>query len=172
MKTWYEYKNEIPFNTVRSWGSDLSSLVKWEFTGRTGDPMEPYRHWAAPLPLEGIVLEMWTAMNFSFKEEGLILRPQRIIANMFNHGDSSWLHKDSENKNDWTAIIFLNDFWDLNWGGEMALVEGDDIIKSFVPQPGKFILFKSNIMHGARPVSREAPYPRLGVAFQCENSNL
>ena len=29
-----------------------------------------------------------------------------------------------------------------------------------------YIRFKSNVMHGARPVSREAPYPRLAIAYQ------
>ena len=160
-----EYIGQVPANTIRTWYEVLMKNMPWEFVGWSGEPKEPYRHWAAYPPLEGEVARIWDLLDDSFRQDGFDLKPGRIIANLFAHGDSSWLHKDCES---WTAIIYLNDFWDLNWGGETILVEGDEIIKAFAPTPGKFILFKSNIVHGPRPVSREAPYPRLGLTFQCD----
>lgn len=165
-----EYLGEIPMNTIRTWGSLLQTNLKWEYIGWSGEPKEPYRHWASYPELGGEIAKIWDTINFSFKEDGFDLRPGRIIANLFAHGDSSWLHKDCESDNAWTAIIYLNDFWDLNWGGETILVENNEIVKAFAPTPGKFILFKSNMVHGPRPVSREAPYPRFGLTFQCDSN--
>ena len=122
--------------------------------------------------MEGEIRNVWEMVNFSFKDDGFNLKVDRVIANLFAHGDSSWIHRDCDSDTAWTAIIYLNDRWDVNWGGETVIVEGDEIVKSFSPTPGKFILFKSNLLHGPRPVSREAPYPRFGLTFQCVSNNL
>lgn len=169
-----EYRNEIPLNTIQTWSSALLADAKWEHVGWTGNPREPYRHWASYPPKEGLLAQIWTFLDESLREDGIFVKPERIILNLYNHGDSSWLHKDSDNPEDYTVILFANNHWDVNWGGDFALV-GDDreIIQSLAPTPGKFIAFRSNLLHAARPVSREAPYPRFGVAFQCKHdSNL
>ncbi len=171
-KQYKEYANEIPKNTVKTWGALLLKDLPWQFVGWTGVAKEPFRHWAAYPELAGEVRNMWDCINHSFKEDGFNLKPERVIANLFNHGDSSWLHKDCDEDTAWTAILYLNDFWDLNWGGHTILVEDNEIVKAFAPTPGKFILFKSNMLHGAQPVSREAPYPRLGLTFQCNDSHV
>ena len=169
-----EYINEIPLNTVRLWGDVLMKELRWSHVGWSGAAREPYRHWAAYPEFDGVLVNIWNTIDFSFKEDGYNLKVERVIANLFAHGDSSWVHKDCEEHNKWTAILYLNDFWDINWGGETILTDGKEIIKSFAPTPGKFILFKSNVLHGPRPVSREAPYPRFGLAFQCktDDSNI
>lgn len=164
-----EYIGEIPHNTIKTWNEVLMKKMPWELTGWSGAPKEPYRHWAAYPPMEGEVERIWEMLDYSFRADGFNLKPGRIICNLFGHGDSSWLHEDSDRDTAWTAIVYLNDFWDLNWGGETILVENNEILKAFAPTPGKFILFKSNLTHGARPVSREAPYPRLGLTFQCDS---
>lgn len=169
MKTWHEYKNEIPLNMVRSWEDELTNSTKWTFSGWSGITKEPYRHWSSYGELVGPIKDIWDCMNYSFKEDGLNLKPSRIILNLFNFGDSSWIHTDNETPDAWTVIIYLNSFWDINWGGDTVLVDGDEIIKTFNPTPGKFVAFKSNIEHGARPVSREASYPRFAIAFHCKN---
>jgi hypothetical protein len=166
-----EYRDEIPLNSVREFSRTFIDGADWRPVGRTGTANEPFRHWAAYPPLEGEVKKLWNFINESFVEDGLNLTPQRTIMNLYNHGDSSWLHVDSEDKNDWTAIVFLNDHWSRNWGGDFALFKQEEILASFAATPGKVILFRSNIEHGARPVSREAPYPRFGVAFQCKNDS-
>lgn len=169
-----EYRDEIPQNTLKTWSSTLMEGAHWQHIGWTGNPKEPLRHWAAYPPMEGMVKQIWDFLNESLIEDGFSLRPDRVILNLYNHGDSSWLHKDSENENDWTVILFLNEYWALNWGGDFALADGKEIIQAFSPTPGKFICFRANTPHGARPVSREAPYPRFGIAFQCkvDDSNI
>jgi hypothetical protein len=170
-QSYREYVGEIPHNTIKTWNSVLMDKMPWELVGWSGAPKEPYRHWAAYPPMEGEVARIWEMLDFSFKEDGFNLRPERIICNLFAHGDSSWLHRDCDSDTAWTAIVYLNDFWDANWHGGTVLMDEGEAIKYFSPTPGKFILFKSNIVHGPVPVSREAPYPRLGLTFQCD-SNL
>ena len=171
METRYrEYIGEIPINTVKEWQSAVMNSTKWQPSGWSGDPKEPFRHWTSYASDAEVYSAIWNCINESFKEDGFRLKVDRIISNLYNHGDSSWLHIDNENPSAWTAIIYLNDFWDLNWGGETVIVENNEILKCFAPTPGKFILFKSNLLHGPRPVSREAPYSRLGVTFQCLNN--
>ena len=166
-----EYINEIPINTIKSWSSTLMKELPWEYVGWSGAPKEPYRHWAAYPEFSGIFLAIWDALNYSFEEDGFNLQVERVIANLFAHGDSSWLHTDCKEENAWTVILYLNEAWDLNWGGETILAENNEVIKSFAPTPGKFIIFKSNVLHGPRPVSREAPYPRMGLTFQCKSND-
>ena len=166
-----EYRNEIPYNTLIKWSRDLMAGANWQPIGWTGNHKEPLRHWADYPILEGSIKNIWDFINESFIADGFNLKPQRTILNLYNHGDSSWLHKDSEDSDHWTAIVFMNEHWDINWGGDFALAEGNELIQAFAPTPGKFILFKGNLLHGARPVSREAPYPRFGVAFQCINDS-
>jgi len=169
MKVWYEYSGEIPLNTIKNWNKHLLENSPWQYIGWTGLTKEPYRHWAAYPPLEGELKNIWDCINDSFILEGFNLKPERIIMNLYSHGDSSWLHRDGD-KECWTAILFLNDFWDINWGGDFVIVDNNEILKAFSATPGKFILFRGDYLHAARPVSREAPYPRFSIAFQCDNN--
>jgi len=166
-----EYRNEIPLNTLQNWSRTLLENADWKHIGWTGNPREPLRHWASYPPLEGVVKQLWNFINESLKDDGLSLTPQRTIMNLYNHGDSSWIHEDSKDPEDYTVIVFLNEQWNRNWGGDFAIFDKDEILASFAATPGKFVVFKSALDHGARPVSREAPYPRFGIAFQCKNDS-
>lgn len=167
-----EYRNEIPSNTVKLWSRSLLDQTHWQHIGWSGNAREPYRHWAAYPEFDGVFKNIWEALNESIKEDGFNLKVDRIVMNLYNHGDSAWLHKDNDDPSTWTVILFLNEHWDIMWAGDFILVDdNDEIIQAFASTPGKFVLFKSNIRHCARPVSREAPFPRFSVAFQCKNDN-
>lgn len=165
----FEYKNEIPLNTVNAWREEILATTDITFCGWTGLAREPYRHWAAYPKYVEPFRKIFEALNESFKEGGFNLNPQSIILNLYNHGDSSWLHRDGEDL--YTVILFLNDYWDINWGGDFVLVENNEIVHCAAATPGKFLLFKGSILHGARPVSREAPYPRISLVYQCTNTS-
>lgn len=164
-----EYIGEIPLNTIKTWHDELMVSARWQHVGWSGPAKEPYRHWAFYPDFEGLLVNIWDCMNFSFKEDGLNIKPDRVIMNLYNHGDSSWLHTDTDEPS-WTAMIYLNYHWDINWGGDTVLIKDNEILKAFAATPGKFVIFRGNLLHGARPVSREAPYPRFGIAFQCVNN--
>jgi hypothetical protein len=165
----YEYSNELPLNTLKSWRDKILATAVFQPIGWTGIPKEPYRHWAAYPEFDGLYLEIFNCLNESFKDDGFKLKPERAIVNMYNHGDSSWLHRDKETSDAWTILLFMNEYWDINWGGDFALVKDNEIYKCVAPNPGKFVLFQANILHAARPVSREAEFARMGLAIQCTN---
>lgn len=166
----FEYKNEIPLNTLKTWRDSILESAKFQQVGWTGNNKEPYRHWAAyPNMSDTIYKEIFDCMNISAKEDGFNLHPCRAIVNMYNHGDSSWLHSDSSTEDAWTLLLFMNEYWDINWGGDFILSENNEILKAVAPTPGKFILFKANILHAGRPVSREAQFSRMALAIQCIN---
>ncbi len=164
-----EYRNEFPINTIKAWSTKLERETQWSFSGWTGEAKEPLRHWSNVVNFEpvGLLGEIWHGINEGLRVDGFNLRPQRVLANLFNHGDSSWIHTDSKIATDWTVILYMNEHWDINWGGDTALFEDNEILHSCAPTPGKMFLFRSDILHGARPVSREAPYPRFGLTYQC-----
>lgn len=168
---YFEYRNELPLNTLKSWRDTILSTAQFSHTGWTGAPKEPFRHWCYAPECVGIYKEIFECLNESFKDEGFNLTPVSLLLNVYNHGDSSWLHRDNEDSKFWTALLFLNEYWDINWGGDFVLVKDNEIYKSCAPTPGKFVLFQGNILHGARPVSREAQFPRIGLAIQCINSS-
>lgn len=165
----YYYKKAVPLSTLKSWREEILSTAKWEHTGWSGDPKEPFRHWAYyPPVIEGTYLHIWDGfLSKTFLDHNLVLEPTRCILNSYNHGDSSWLHTDCDSSKSWTAIIYLNEYWDLNWGGETVIVRDGAVSECFSPLPGALCMFKSNLLHGPRPVSREAEFPRIGLTYQC-----
>lgn len=165
---WFEYKNEIPQNTVNAWREEILATTDFTFCGWTGLAREPYRHWAATPEYREPYRKIFEALNESFVEDGFNLTPESILVNLYNHGDSSWLHRDGKC---YTAILFLNDYWDIQWGGDFVIAENNEITYCTAATPGKFILFEGSLLHGARPVSREAPYPRMSLVYQCINSS-
>jgi hypothetical protein len=167
---WFEYKNEIPLNTLKTWREEILSTAQFTQEGWSGAPKEPFRHWCSYQAVSGLYLNIFNCLNESFKEEGLNLKPERAIINIYNHGDSSWLHTDTLSGDNWTAILFMNEYWDINWHGHFVMVKDNEIYKAVAPTPGKFILFKNSILHGPSPVSREAQFPRIGLAIQCTNN--
>ena len=81
---------------------------------------------------------------------------QRAYINGYCFGNDAAAHTDSINQKvpQKTAIIYLNDEWDINWGGETVIFENDEIIKSVLPKEGRVFLFDSTLLHGARPLSK------------------
>lgn len=169
---WFEYRNEVPLNTLKTWRDTILSKEVFKQEGWTGAPKEPFRHWCSYPEISDGYRSIFNCLNESFKEDGFNLKIDRIIVNIYNHGDSSWLHRDTDSPlgNCWTAILFMNEYWDINWGGDFITVKDNEIYKASMATPGKFVLFRADLLHGARPVSREAQFPRIAIAFQCINT--
>lgn len=92
---------------------------------------------------------------------------KKCIYNFFRHGDSPKLHVDSNDDEGVTILVYINTFWDVNWGGETIFAEDGNIIRSINPVPGRIIKFKSNILHSARPPLSSCPVPgRFSLVFQ------
>lgn len=87
----------------------------------------------------------------------------RAYTNGYTYGTDGYLHKDDV----WiskvfgadalseTVIFYLNDSWDPDWAGETVIFDDEkEIEKSVLPKFGKMLIFDSNKLHAARPLSR------------------
>lgn len=162
-----QFNNKIPINTIKTWQSQIMASSQWKPCGWTGQARQPFRHWACYPQFDGGIKQIWQCLVYDLKQQLPDLLVDRVILNLYNHGDSSWIHRDSLQKDRYTVILYCNTNWDINWAGQTVLVQNNEVVKSFSPTPGKFIVFDSRWQHGARPISRQAPFPRLGVTFQC-----
>lgn len=178
----HTWTDVIPMNTCTDWYNLIWNETPWKFKGQTSYTLEPFRHWCYSVPtdifdrdesnpltkLEDTIVRVWSSIRTFVDDAVCDLMPNKVLINAYNFGDSSWIHTDSDDEA-YTCIIYLNPFWDINWGGETIFVNDfkDHIYEAVYPKAGRFVLFDGRIWHGARPLSREAPVPRLGVTFQC-----
>jgi SM-20-related protein len=94
----------------------------------------------------------------------------RCYANAHAYGIDGTLHTDSRKDNRYTAVYYPHDVWEPNWGGETVLFNADksDIIGAFYPKPNRLAVFKGNIPHVARGVSRTCPVLRITLMFKSQ----
>jgi Rps23 Pro-64 3,4-dihydroxylase Tpa1-like proline 4-hydroxylase len=153
---------------VKDYYNNLLKDVSWNFEGSSGMPDEVFKHWCSNEQADNpIVKEIWSKVQTQLGD--LKLTPHRTMLNLYNHGDTSYAHVDSHK---WTVIVYLNPVWKLDWGGYTIFTNRgmDKIIYAAYPMPGSFVLFNGNIIHKPTAVERNAPFPRMGLTFQCEES--
>lgn len=125
-----------------------------------------YHHWnflikEVPVPylFDIRVMPEWNdLLEDIYNQIGLKWSVQRTYINGYTYGTDAASHKDSPKSlsdvPQKTAIIYLNDEWNLDWGGETALFDEGEIIYSILPAHGRVLLFDSHMLHAARPLSR------------------
>ena len=151
------------------WYPRFMNECEWKFEGKSGIPEEPFTHWtyrvAGPeIKKDYLVQGLWEDIEPNLP---LKLKPRSVFANLYNHGDSSWVHPDPH---DYSVVCFLNPEWDKNWDGLLIFLTEDEKQIKFAcfPEGGTYVLFESYIPHKPVAVSREAKVPRLAVTYQCE----
>jgi len=117
------------------------------------------------------VMPEWTdLLEEAYNQIGLDWGIQRVYINGYTYGTDAASHTDKGKMFDSvpmkTAVIYLNDEWNLDWGGETALFDEDEIIYSVLPKLGRVLLFDSDILHAARPLSRNFHGLRKILAFK------
>jgi hypothetical protein len=86
----------------------------------------------------------------------------RIYLNFFNK-ETPYFHIDG---NCQTAIVYLNDFFNIEEHGETFFLNEETMITTgILPVPGRICLFDGNIKHRA---SSFRNYPRLNIVFKYE----
>jgi SM-20-related protein len=98
----------------------------------------------------------------------------RCYANAHAYGIDGTIHTDSRKDNRYTAVYYPHDAWEPNWGGETVLFNQDktDIVGAFYPKPNRLAVFKGNIPHVARGVSRTCPVLRITLMFKTSSEPL
>jgi len=104
----------------------------------------------------------------------------RIYFNGYTYGTDGYIHRDDP----WitrqycepseTCMVYLNTKWNYQWGGETVLINDDtkDIDHSVLPKCGRLIIFDSNALHGARPLSRKCNDLRLVLVLKTIRNNI
>jgi len=90
----------------------------------------------------------------------------RIYSNAYTYGTEGAIHKDSDNPNSKTHMIYINEVWNKDWAGETCFFENDDILGAILPKPGRFIEFPGTIEHAARSVSKFCPVVRKVLVYK------
>jgi len=74
----------------------------------------------------------------------------RMYVNCFSPRENPYFHIDSVNENtkSYTCLLYVNDIWDFNDGGETQFYI-NDIIYGILPIPNRMILFDGRIKHKA-----------------------
>ncbi len=83
-------------------------------------------------------------------------RFQNAICNVYSYGDVCFTHVDFyRTRPGITALIFANDIWEKDWGGEiMFFKKNDEAVYAITPKPGRLLLFHGFLKHRGGVPSR------------------
>jgi len=91
----------------------------------------------------------------------------RCYANAHTFGVEGYLHTDSKEPDNYTALVYLNPVWKTDWAGELLFFDkAGDVFHAVSPKPGRALVFPGGILHAARAVSRTCPAIRVSLAFK------
>ena len=102
------------------------------------------------------------------QEYGFVIPSQSLATVAFNaqrKGNIPLFHTDGNSKGPmtWSAVGFLTPQWDESWGGELQIED-----KTFVYEPGDFVVFRSDLYHDALPIKVDTPFWRVSVALMMQ----
>lgn len=167
----------IPDNLL---GKAVTYLDKgnWSYGWPSNTDM-PYGHWNLDITqttknnptdvsdrLPDTFSKIWNIINTNFFGGKAVLT--RCYANRHTFGTEGYIHTDTTRTQDQTCVVYLNEKWDANWGGETNFYTADhsEIIKSVLPVFGKTAVFPGNIPHCARGLTRICPEVRTTLMFK------
>lgn len=133
-----------------------------------------HRHWAHNMPLEAarqLPLHQLTLEATRWMEHpvsGFAL--YRAYTNCVQYGDHLYTHTDClPDAGELTALWFICERWDVEWGGETLFYNRDmDAVAVVSPRPGRMVLFDGEITHCGTPPNRMCLMPRYTYAMKLE----
>ena len=130
-----------------------------------------YRHWVCEMPLENLPrTSLWHATGKAVLQvrPGERFVPYRVYTNFASFGDTLLTHVDAvPNARELTALWFLCEHWDKEWGGETLFYdESGDAEIAVSPKPGRLVLFDGAIRHAGKPPNRNCPVGRYTFAVK------
>lgn len=133
-----------------------------------------HRHWVTETRIDALVrqpiFELTQRAVRSCCGAGVDYRPYRAYTNVASYGDMLFTHVDClPHQHELTALWYLCEQWDLEWGGETVFYDADDEIAAAVtPRPGRLAVFDGAIKHVGRPPNRMCYAPRYTFAIKFE----
>jgi len=89
----------------------------------------------------------------------------RTFINAQNFGDVSEIHIDSVEEGV-TAIYYLNEIWDKDWGGETIFYEKDEPVVCVLPKSGRIVFADARISHVGRTPNRQCTETRYSFSMK------
>jgi hypothetical protein len=135
-----------------------------------------FRHWVCEMPLENLPrTTLWQATERAVLGVRPAQRfvPYRVYTNYASFGDALLTHIDAASAiPELTAIWFLCDQWDREWGGETLFYDdaGDAQI-AVSPRPARLVLFDGAIRHAGKAPNRNCPVGRYTFAIKLRAAN-
>lgn len=89
--------------------------------------------------------------------------------NVLKFGDAPRIHCDAPHwcDNQVTMIVYLNEYWIPNYGGETIFYDNNlDILHAVVPKPGRVVIFDGRIPHSARTPTPYFLWNRYMLAYK------
>ncbi len=76
-----------------------------------------------------------------------------------------------QDEESYTNHYYANSKWDVKFRGKTLFYnDQQEIITGIIPKPGRFVVFKSEIYHSARPPQSNCPYYRFSIAIKLKES--
>ena len=119
----------------------------------------------AELQAAPVIQRMWQALKANQLRGHRLMR---CYANGYPSGAEGSPHRDSLEPNHFTAIYYPHKSWDPGYAGETVFfnADGSDIVASVYPKPNRLVVFRGDILHVARGVSRSCPDLRVTLMFK------
>lgn len=130
-----------------------------------------FRHWVCEMPLENLArTSLWSATEQAVLavRPGVPYRAYRVYTNYASFGDTLLTHVDAQpDQNELTALWFLCETWDREWGGETLFYDANgDAQIAVSPKPGRLVLFDGAVRHAGKPPNRNCPIGRYTFAIK------
>lgn len=140
-------------------------------TERARADTQEFRHWVCEMPLENLPkITLWPATQAAVAaaRPGEQYRPYRVYTNFAAFGDMLLTHVDAlPNARELTALWFLSETWDTEWGGETLFYDdAGDAQVAVSPRPGRLVLFDGAIRHAGKPPNRNCYVARFTLAIK------
>lgn len=106
----------------------------------------------------------WNAIASLIGNQATLIR---CYSNAHTYGVEGYVHEDSAVATDVTAILYLNQEWDANDGGELIFLDpAGEISGAVLPKWNRLVTFPGTIPHAARSLSRRSKHARICLVFK------
>jgi SM-20-related protein len=147
-----------------------------EYGSKSNSKTDPHGHWSwKPVHdnrdnLADLIwmlpLELVGAWNMAGPAAALGNNPVvRCYANGYTYGTDGYFHRDSEDPDTHTIILYMCEEWAPDWAGETVILNGNDL-EATLPRPNRALIIPSNMLHAARAVSRKCTILRTTLMFK------
>lgn len=160
----------VPLEEIARYFTALSQAAFTRTEMARADSHE-IRHWVCEMPLENLPrISLWPATQTAVAgvRANEQYRPYRVYTNFAAFGDTLLTHVDAlPNARELTALWFVAERWDPEWGGETLFYDdAGDAQVAVSPKPGRLLLFDGAIRHAGKPPNRNCNVARYTFAIK------